>query len=62
MSKYVFPYRYILVYLTFFLTVLLYVDRACISTAKADICTDLYLNIKQFGLIITTIINSTINA
>jgi len=40
-----------LAFLTFFLTVLLYVDRACISTAKADICTDLELNIKQFGWI-----------
>jgi len=51
MRKPVFPYRYILVFLTFFLTVLLYVDRACISTAKTDICNDLNISIKQFGWI-----------
>jgi ACS family glucarate transporter-like MFS transporter len=51
MSKPVFPYRYLLAFLTFLLTVLLYVDRACISTAKTDICNDLNLSIKQFGWI-----------
>ena len=51
MRKQIFPYRYALVFLTFFLTVLLYVDRACISTAKADICADLNFDIKQFGWI-----------
>ncbi|MBE0654248.1 MAG: MFS transporter [Bacteroidales bacterium] len=51
MNKPVFPFRYILALLTFLLTVLLYVDRACISTAKTDICNDLNLSIKQFGWI-----------
>jgi len=51
MSRPVFPYRYILAFLTFLLTVLLYVDRACISTAKTDICNELDLSIKQFGWI-----------
>lgn len=51
MRKSLFPYRFALLFLTFFLTVLLYVDRACISTAKADICSDLNFNIKQFGWI-----------
>jgi len=51
MRKQFFPYRFALVFLTFFLTVLLYIDRACISTAKADICKDLNFDIKQFGWI-----------
>ena len=51
MRKQIFPYRYALAFLTFLLTVLLYVDRACISTAKTDICNDLNLSIKQFGWI-----------
>jgi MFS transporter, ACS family, glucarate transporter len=45
------PFRFFLVLSTFLLTVLLYVDRACISTAKESICHDLGFDIKQFGWI-----------
>lgn len=43
------PIRFLLVLSSFLLTVLLYVDRACISVAKEDISTDLGFDIKQFG-------------
>lgn len=43
------PFRILLVLFTFILTVILYVDRACISTAKQSIMTDLGLTETQFG-------------
>jgi ACS family glucarate transporter-like MFS transporter len=43
------PIRFFLVLSTFLLTVLLYVDRACISAAKGDICTDLGFDMTDFG-------------
>lgn len=51
MKKHIIPYRYILVVFTFLLTVLLYVDRACISTAKESIMHDLSLTVTEFGWI-----------
>jgi len=45
------PSRFKLVFGTFFLTILLYIDRACISAAKTDISTDLAFNQTQFGWI-----------
>lgn len=41
--------RYILVFAAFLLMVLLYVDRACISVAKADVARDLRLSDTQMG-------------
>ena len=49
MRKSFIPYRYILVLFTFLLTVLLYVDRACISTAKESIMHDLNFSVTEFG-------------
>jgi len=43
------PRRYLLLLGTFLLSVLLYVDRACISTAKSDITHDLGLSDPQWG-------------
>jgi ACS family glucarate transporter-like MFS transporter len=43
------PFRILLVLFTFILTVILYVDRACISTAKQSIMADLELTVTQFG-------------
>lgn len=43
------PKRYLLLTGTFLLSVLLYVDRACIATAKTDITTELSLSDKQWG-------------
>ena len=51
MNKTIVPVRFILVFFTFLLTVLLYVDRACISAAKADISTDLGFSMTDFGWI-----------
>lgn len=49
-SKYIsIPYRYILVFGTFLLALLLYVDRILISVAKPGITQDLLLTDKQFG-------------
>jgi ACS family glucarate transporter-like MFS transporter len=45
------PIRFALVFSTFLLTVLLYVDRACISAAKGDICTDLGFGMTDYGWI-----------
>jgi MFS transporter, ACS family, glucarate transporter len=45
------PVRIILVLCTFLLTVLLYVDRACISAAKEEITTELGFSLTQFGWI-----------
>lgn len=46
------PIRYLLVVVTFFLSLLLYFDRACISVAKSDIIGDLNLSEKQFGWVL----------
>ncbi|MEM1063413.1 MAG: MFS transporter, partial [Planctomycetota bacterium] len=43
------PKRYLLVTGTFLLSVLLYVDRACISVAKGDVQDDLGLSDQQIG-------------
>jgi ACS family glucarate transporter-like MFS transporter len=43
------PKRHFLLLGTFLLSVLLYVDRACISTAKGDITRDLALSDTQWG-------------
>jgi len=43
------PKRYLLLLGTFLLSVLLYVDRACISTAKGDITRDLSMSDTQWG-------------
>jgi MFS transporter, ACS family, glucarate transporter len=47
------PKRYWLVVGTFFLTTLLYVDRACISSAKSAIAEDLRLSETQMGWIMS---------
>ena len=41
--------RILLVFSTFMLTVLLYVDRACISAAKEEISSDLNFDLTDFG-------------
>jgi ACS family glucarate transporter-like MFS transporter len=46
------PKRYLLVCVTFFLSLLLYIDRACISVAKGDITSDLGLSDKQIGWVL----------
>lgn len=46
------PKRYLLVCVTFFLSLLLYIDRACISVAKGDITSDLDLSDKQIGWVL----------
>lgn len=51
MKKTILPIRFVLVFCTFLLTVLLYVDRACISAAKSDISSDLGFSMTQFGWI-----------
>lgn len=51
MKKTLVPVRFILLIFTFFLTVLLYVDRACISTAKDSIMHDLGFSVTDFGWI-----------
>lgn len=51
MKKTSFPYRIVLLFFSFLLTVLLYVDRACISTAKDDIMHDLNFTVTEFGWI-----------
>lgn len=51
MKRTLIPARYILVFSTFLLTVLLYVDRACISAAKSDISSDLGFSMTEFGWI-----------
>ena len=43
------PRRYLLVAATFGLSVLLYVDRVCISIAKEDVSSDLNLTKEQMG-------------
>jgi ACS family glucarate transporter-like MFS transporter len=51
MKKTIIPIRFVLVFSTFLLTVLLYVDRACISAAKSDISSDLGFSMTEFGWI-----------
>lgn len=41
--------RILLAFTTFMLTVLLYIDRACISAAKEDISSDLGFDLTDFG-------------
>lgn len=48
-NKTLLPIRFLLVCSTFLLTVLLYVDRACISVAKEDISNDLDFDMTDFG-------------
>ena len=47
------PKRYLLVAAMFSLSVLLYVDRACISAAKTAVATDLNLSDKQMGWVLS---------
>jgi ACS family glucarate transporter-like MFS transporter len=49
----VIPTRYLFVVWTFCLSVLLYVDRICISTAKNDIANDLSLDDRQMGWVLS---------
>jgi ACS family glucarate transporter-like MFS transporter len=49
MLKRFIPLRFILVFSTFLLTVLLYIDRACISAAKENITRDLNFDMTDFG-------------
>lgn len=51
MKKTIIPIRFVLIFSTFLLTVLLYVDRACISAAKEDISSDLGFSMTEFGWI-----------
>ena len=51
MTKTIIPIRFVLVFSTFLLTVLLYVDRACISAAKGDISSELGFSMTEFGWI-----------
>lgn len=47
------PHRYFFVGGTFLLSVLLYVDRACISAAKDDIASDLALSDRQMAWVLS---------
>jgi ACS family glucarate transporter-like MFS transporter len=47
------PRRSLVVLATFMLSVLLYVDRACISTAKEAIVADLVLTDRQWGVVMS---------
>src|SRR5659263_100316 len=51
MKRTIIPIRFVLVFSTFLLTVLLFVDRACISAAKDDISSDLGFGMTDFGWI-----------
>ncbi|WP_396602041.1 MFS transporter [Algibacter sp. R77976] len=51
MKRTLIPARFSLVFSTFLLTLLLYVDRACISAAKSDISNDLGFSMTDFGWI-----------
>jgi ACS family glucarate transporter-like MFS transporter len=46
------PKRHLLVFGTFLLSVLLYVDRTCISTAKDAVCADLGLSTEQWSWVL----------
>jgi len=47
------PGRYILIFTTFLLSLLLYIDRICISTAKTPITNDLSLTDTQMGWVLS---------
>ena len=47
------PRRYLVVVATFCLSLLLYIDRVCISTAKGPIVSDLGLTDQQFGWVLS---------
>jgi len=49
MKKQKIPIRILLVFSTFMLTVLLYIDRACISASKEAISSDLSFDLTDFG-------------
>ena len=49
MKKTFIPKRFLLVFSTFLLTILLYIDRACISAAKEEISSDLNFDLTDFG-------------
>ena len=51
MKKTIIPIRFVLVFSTFLLTILLYVDKACISAAKKHISTCLGFSMTDFGWI-----------
>jgi len=51
MKRTIIPMRFVLLFSTFLMTVLLFIDRASISAAKTDICKDLDISITQFGWI-----------
>ena len=53
MKQIVFPTRYMLVWSTFLLSVLLYIDRVCISVAKEPIAGALDLSDKQIGWVLS---------
>jgi ACS family glucarate transporter-like MFS transporter len=53
MGKPLIPKRVLLVIGTFLLTIVLYIDRSCISVAKEGILADLQLTDKQFGWIVS---------
>ncbi len=47
------PRRFLVIVATFFLSVLLYVDRVCISTAKEPVVAELNLSDRQWGIIMS---------
>lgn len=47
------PFRYFIVLSTFLLTLLLYVDRVCISIARDPIMSELHLTDKQMGWVLS---------
>ena len=51
MKKIILPQRFILVAFTFLISVLMYVDRACIGAAKGDISEEFGLNNIQWAWI-----------
>lgn len=53
MKRPLLPTRYSLVIGTFLLSVLLYIDRICISVAKDPVAADLGLSDKQFGWVLS---------
>ena len=53
-EKKILPRRFVLVGITFFLSVLLYVDRACISAAKEPIQNSLALSDEQMGWVLSS--------
>ena len=51
--KKIIPARVLLVFGTFLLSLLLYIDRACISAAKIPVSESLGLNDKQMGWVLS---------